>query len=388
VNVRSMLALAMLALFGGGCGEHVIVNTDPSLTLHLRWVKGHPRETRADVESGLLWGLSYMGAKLPAGEHLVRWSGNVVTVDLARAELIAATLPAWRRFVSALKASDEYLRFGAIDIGRFMALTIGSSAHYYALTGASRTYAEFRAKYVFEPQQAAIAKSVIARGHRLVEIARAAQFGEIAFVAYEGAGSIADGSFEPREIETLDFMENGQLRFALYGLDGKLKHAATPQLTAAGKPAKCLWCHEINLHRAFDGTASIPGFYSSHQFDTIVAARNRIVAEHRKTLESLLDFERIYDHTFAELLYLSFMEPSAQRLAREWQLPFEQVRAHLRGRPTHVHHEHSFLGDKLYRREDVDVLAPFRVLQVPSDVREASAYEPDFVHDRDLAGAR
>jgi hypothetical protein len=47
--------------------------------------------------------------------------------------------------------------------------------------------------------------------------------------------------------------------------------------------------------------------------------------------------------------------------------------------PTHAPEEFAFLGPRLYRRTDVDPLAPYAVLEPPTDPREPSAYEPDLL---------
>jgi hypothetical protein len=99
----------------------------------------------------------------------------------------------------------------------------------------------------------------------------------------------------------------------------------------------------------------------------------------RSKLSSRIDFKRAQDHTYAELLYITFYEPSAERIAGEWNVPVAQVREALSGLPTHAHDEFDFLGPQLYRRSDVDRLTPYRVLAPPTDPREPSAYEPDFL---------
>ena len=99
----------------------------------------------------------------------------------------------------------------------------------------------------------------------------------------------------------------------------------------------------------------------------------------RSRLDSRIDFARTQDHTYAELLYISFYEPSPERIAGEWNVPVARVREALTGLPTHAHDEFDFLGEQLYRRSDIDTLAPYGVLAPPTDPREPSAYEPDLL---------
>ena len=103
------------------------------------------------------------------------------------------------------------------------------------------------------------------------------------------------------------------------------------------------------------------------------------VHAYRRTLKSRIDFARTDDHTFAELLYLSFAEPSSARLSREWNMPEEKVVALLAASKTHAQQERPILGNRLYDREDIDRFAPYATIRVPSQAREASAYEPQLL---------
>jgi hypothetical protein len=380
--LRGAAALILLLLAAGlfGCGQHDIPPRDPQLAIELRWVKGYPAETRAKVETGLNWALSFLGASLPKHATPYFWNGDRVRVDLDAAGVLPQTRPAWITVLNALKNSEEYHKTGAIDIGRFLMLTLCSSYQYFALTGTAPTYADFLAKHPQVRKPAAIVESDIAYGNRLLEVSEAARIQDINFVAYEGSGSIAASTFQKAEIETIDFMPNGQLRFALYDLQGNPKASATPALTAAGKPSNCLWCHEIRLQRPYRNVTSVPGYYSAAEFTALIAQRMSIVDQYRRTLDSQIDFTRTADHTYAELLYLSFAEPSLERVAREWGMSASAVKARLASLPTHRQQEFSYLGEHLYERAAIDPLAPYQVLPVPSHVRAASAYEPDLIH--------
>jgi hypothetical protein len=292
--------------------------------------------------------------------------------------------PAWRKLLHVLKSGDEYRMMGGIDIGRFVFLSLCSSYQYYALTGVSPSYAEFRARHEFAARQVGIVESGVAHGNRLIEVGQGEGINSVAFVAFEGTGSLQAHSFQKADVETLDLMENGQLRFGLYDLEGHLKATTTPVLTAAGKPSKCLWCHEINLQPPFKNVTDLPGYYSTKEFKELVANATRTIAGYRKRLTSKVDFTRLQDHSNAEDLYLSFAEPTASRLAAEWNMPLERVEQLLAGRnlKTHPHSERiddDVLGDNLYDRNDVDSLAPYGTIRGPSDMREASSYEPNLL---------
>lgn len=375
--VRAIILI--LALLAGGCSAPP-PPSDPDLSIELRWIKSYSRESRSDVEVGLLWTLSFLGATLPVdGPDALSWRANVVTLRLDHAGIGPEVLPQWKRLLASFKASEEYRDMGALDVGRFVALTLCSSNHYYALTGAETSYERAYARREFATQHFAIVESSVSHGNRLIEVAEGSSASDIAFIAQEGRGSISLGTFAVEEHELLDVMANGQLRFALYAAGGALKPAASRTRTAAGKPGKCLWCHEIALSRPFDGRTSVPGYGSLGEFERLIAQRMEVLRSARSKLDSRIDFARTQDHTYAELLYISFYEPSAERIAGEWNVPVAGVREALNALPTHAHAEFDFLGDRLYRRSDIDSLAPYGVLAPPTDPREPSNYEPDLL---------
>ncbi len=379
--------LAVLFLFGPlGCSRtnQPFAPRDPRLVIKLRWIESYPGQSKSQVNTGLFWALSFLGAKLPADAAVISWDGTMVSLDLDAAGIAETAKPAWKKLLQVLESSDEYRMMGGIDIGRFVFLSLCSSYQYYALTGVSPSYAQFRARHEFAPRQVAIVESAVAHGNRLIEVGKGEGINSVAFVAFEGAGSLQDHSFRKADIETLDLMENGQLRFGLYDLEGHLKDSTTPALTAAGKPSKCLWCHEINLQPPFRNVTDLEGYYSTKEFKDLVAGAARVIASYRKTLASKVDFKGLQDHSNAEDLYLSFAEPTADRLAAEWNIPLDRVKQLLASRnlKTHPHSERiddDVLGDNLYDRNDVDPLAPYATIRGPSDMREASGYEPNLL---------
>jgi len=372
----------VIIILWNSCEYHNLEVEPEDSKINLRWVKGYPNETKEDVITGLTWGLSFLGATLPAEDinRAVEWKNeNRFVLSLEKAGFNEDARQAWKPILDTLKKSDEYKLHGGIDVGRFVTLTLNSTNHYYAITGAEQRYSDFRVKYNFEEKKAGVVKSTIAFGNRIIEISKAQQFDEIAFVATEGEGSIEDDSFVEKEFEALNFMANGQLRFALYDLNGNLKTSASKSLTAAGKPAKCLWCHETSLIAPFQDDNQLSGYYSTEEFKNIIGNRMEIVRAYRDKLASQI-FLSISNHTKAELLYLSFMEPSLERLSQEWGISLADTQQKLSNLTTHAHHEFSYLGDKLYNRRDVDHLAPYNNIETPTDPRNSSAYEPDFIH--------
>lgn len=382
--VNGIIAGTILFILWSSCSQDDDLRANPEdLKIDLRWAKAYPLETQQDIETGVTWALSFLGATLPKGSLTkgVQWKNEqVFNLNLGELGIDGESHVAWKAILDTLKKSEEYALHGGIDVGRFVMLTLNSTNHYYALTGAKQRYTDFRRAYSFDERKAGVVVSVIAFGSRLIEISTATQFNEIAFIAEEGEGAITNGSFVPREFEAMNFMANGQLRFALYDINGNLKLAASKSLTAAGKPAKCLWCHETSLIPPFGDDSNVQGYYSTEEFINKLDERTQIVKTYRETLDTEIDFANVHSHTKAELLYLSFMEPSAERLAAEWGITVSQVEARLSNFDTHAHHEFSYLGDKLYFRHDIEHLAPFNTIQLPDDARNASVYEPDFIH--------
>jgi hypothetical protein len=380
-----LAALALSGLSACGRADRSFAPRDPDLVIKLRWIKSYPGQSKSDVNTGLFWALSFLGAKVPVDAAVISWDGTMVTLDLEAAGVPQASQAAWKQLLQVLKSSEESRLMGGIDIGRFVFLSLCGSHQYYALTGVAPTYAEFRARHQFAPKQVAIVESAIARGNRLIEVGKGEGIASVAFVAFEGAGSLRDHTFQKADIETLDVMENGQLRFGLYDLQGRLEEATTPALTAAGKPSKCLWCHEVNVQPPFTNVTDLEGYYSTREFNGLVANAMQVIAGYRKTLVSKVDFtRRLQEHWNAEALYFSFAEPTASRLAEEWNIPIDKVKQLLASHnlKTHPHSERldaEILGGNLYDRRDVDSLAPYESIRGPSDMQELSSYEPNLL---------
>ena len=107
-------------------------------------------------------------------------------------------------------------------------------------------------------------------------------------------------------------------------------------------------------------------------------------SSHFNNRESLfpdgVDFNQTQEHTLTELLYISFMEPSAERLSFEWNMTLEEIEVLTNGIQTHVYEEFPFLGDLFYR-DDIKDLGPFEGLEVSTSVREESEREVNYLND-------
>lgn len=352
-------------------------------SIRLRWNKSHAGETQSDIETALKWTLSYLGAELPSGSfaRTLQWEGErVMLVNLAEAGFTDEAERLLVKLVHLLKGSQEYQINNSIDLGRFITLTIGSSRHYYAITGAATHYPAFRTNFLFDLKRYALTTSTVSKSQRMIEAGISTSLSLPAFVAHEGNGNLHNGTFIAGEQEVVDVMRNGQLRFAIYSAhDGALDVAADTTLSNGGKPAKCLWCHEINFNPSFaNNTTDVQDFYTVQQFQQTVAGSMNLLTQYRNGLNGEIDFAQEQEHVLMEIAYISFMEPSAARLAIEWNTTMEQVQIIMAGLPTHSYPEFPFLG-QLYYRADADDRGPYTAIKVPDSVREKSIYEPDLL---------
>ncbi len=348
-------------------------------SIQLRWVKAYAAENMDQVMLGLQWSLSFLGAQLPAKT----WPSAVQLVneeefilDLGKVGFAPSTLSAWHKILERLKASEEYQVKGSIDLSRFLVLSLHSSWHYYELTQVPQSLTAYLEQQTYAPLDSfPVVNSSIATKPRLIRFHTQGALTERYFIADEGEG-ILDLDQPVDHFELLDIMSNGQLRFILYDDLGKLAPAAPLSTTRAGKPSKCLWCHEVNVQPLFQPTPDQPGFLTSQYFLGIVDSTNQLLDAYRTSLPTALHHSEKQAHTQSELLYIAFMEPSLERVAREWNLSLEATREILKDFPTHQFAEFPFLGE-LYHRSWIDSLAPYRTERPPDSVREPG-WEPNF----------
>ncbi len=163
----------------------------------------------------------------------------------------------------------------------------------------------------YDDTLAAITASSVSKGNRHIFLPKG-PVQDMHFMANEGEGQLANNTFVPKELEVLDMMPNGQLRFAMYDMSGHLKTSADTIYGLGGKPAKCLWCHEGNfLENYISASQDVPGYHGRNAFNSLIHERQLMLEQYRNQLNSEIDYTQKQDHTLAELLYISFMEPSA-----------------------------------------------------------------------------
>lgn len=322
---------------------------------------------------GLKWAMSYLGANLPRGSFnaaITNTTNNSFTINFSKLGFNPEALGVIYQLTDSLKKSSEYAFKKNIDIGEFIALTIGVSETYYKITGVKKTLSEFKKHYAFNNNlKFAVLNSTVAFHNRIVYLSDDSIINKQAYIAEESDGLILDKKFTAEVFETFNIMENGQLRFAVYNKNGDLISSSKNSLGKAGKPAKCLWCHEIVISPLFKETPDVPNFISKKQFSDIVNTRMHNLNTYRKTLNSDIDFTKTQEHTQMELLYISYMEPSLKRLSQEWNMPIETLKKLLKHKQLHKHEEFKFFGD-LYNRNDNLKMAPYALNSIPLSVRE------------------
>jgi hypothetical protein len=337
--------------------------------INLKWNKAYPEDTIDKSLIGLKWALSYVGAALPSSNSGFSTTETTITIDLNKLGFSENAQQKLVQLSEKIKTTSEYQTNNAVDLGRFVSLLIGASQHYYEIAGTPKTLSEVLLPYSLLPQKGYVDNSGVSLEHRIIQFSEQNGFNQV-FLSKE-VDPVSGGIYE---YETIELLPNGQLRFGIFDIEGNRKNDADASHSNAGKPAKCMWCHESNIQPLFYTNSDHAGFLSFNDFrDTLLAYRenNR---NQKLALTDGVDFSQTQQHTLTELLYISFMEPSAERLSAEWDLPVTEVQDLLSGLPTHVYGEFPFLGT-LYNREDVENLAPFQGLAVSSHVREASEVE-------------
>ena len=387
IYITYVVTLALLITLQACNKENKTVSFSENTSISLRWVKAYENETKDKVEKGLRWTLLFLGASLDEGsyEKSVKWiDERKLVIDFSALGFSESSLAALKKIIAVMKQSGEYRQKGAFDIGRFVMLTVNSPMNYYAITSAPKTYSEFRGRLSIDAKQTAVIESNIAKGQRIIETPPAdeKELVKTGYISSEGTGSLKDGTFKIAEREVFDHMPNGMFRFMIYDEAGNLKAAGDTTFGGAGKPSKCIWCHEIAMQPPYTMKTTINGYYSPKEFSDIVNNHTELLKRYRKSIKQDISYNETQEHTFEELLYISFMEPSAYRLANEWGITIDEAKSKLAKYATHTHQEFPYLGT-LYDRNEIDVLSPYEFLRVPNSAREPSEYEPNLNRNPD-----
>jgi hypothetical protein len=349
-------------------------------SINLRWNKAYEAESWINISTGLLWSFSLIGADLPKGgfERAITFAkdSSIFSLDFSQLGFSTRTLSVLAKYNQDLIHSQEYTKFNAIDLGRWLVYVIYSGNHYYELVDAPKTLTEFKKLHPQNTLAYLIDKSAVSLSTRKVQFYEDSILSKLFFIAQEGNYDSLQNKWNNIESETLDILPNTQPRFAIYGADGNLKMFGDTLHSKAGKIAKCMWCHESKIEKLFTITHDFPGFLSRAEFESKVDKMNAKIFETRKNQNTDLQWFNRFDHTQSELLYITFMQSSSARISKEWQVPIKEVNKLFTKYKTEKYLEFPFLGE-LYPRSLIDSLTAVPVVKVPYFVREASTYEPN-----------
>ena len=349
-----------------------IVPEDPNI--FLKWNKAYEEDTLDKSIIGLQWALSYLGAILPNPTTGISTQNTLIEIDFTALGFNDRALQKLKALNDVIFASEEYRVTGAIDLGRYVSLLLGAPEHYYEITGVPYLLTDLLDRYDLKEERGYVNNSGVSFENRIISFSEQNGFDQVFFCTETDpqTGAIL-------EYETVEILPNGQPVFGIYNANGFRISSTDPAHSVAGKPAKCMWCHESGIQPLFSEQDNFEGFLPYLEFEQILSDYRN---SHRALQFSLIDgvdFEATQQHTLTELLYITFMEPTAERLSIEWGMSVAEVENILSGLTTHTHEEFFYLGN-LYDRQDVESFAPFSGLKVSSSVREKSAIEVNYIN--------
>lgn len=371
-----------LVLFGLIFTLNFCIQIKPKdLKINLRWIRSYDTETLENVQKGFLWSMGFVGAKLPKEifqRGFLMKHNNIIEVDFSALGFDENSQEKWLTLIEYAKNTEEYKKNNSLDLSRFLVFTIYSSWHYYQITGTPFSFGDSLKNTILNKKLSTfpVTNSGVAKGHRLIKYKIDQDLLKSKFLALDGKGSLIDSSFLPDKFDLIDLMPNGQLRYAVYGLDGVLLPYSSSDYGLAGKPAKCMWCHEGIISPLFTNNQEVLHSLKPAEFSQEMIQFQQILDAFRKSQPSILTFENHKEHTLSEILYISFMEPSAKRLSIEWNIPVSAVKTKLKNLRTHQHREFDFLGE-LYDRNEVEKFALLPSVPFPDSVREPNENEPN-----------
>jgi len=291
-----------------------------NLEIQLKWYPSYPDESREDVEVGLLWILSYLGEPINERNYqdYMTWEmDDVLLLDIDNLVHKSSRRKLWSTIITEI---ESHSNDNVVDVGRFVFETFNRSEVYYQLTEMPTRLSEYLKLHGLKnDQEFAVSKgeSCVSPGFRLFESTDSKnKLLDIAYTAQEGTGSKIE-DFEAKEVEVMDFMANGQPRFGVYDLDGSLLPGADADITIAGKPAKCMWCHTSQVQPLIFAVSDIEGFETRDSFVSLIKNQNRVRRRYLRSTDQDFILDSLRQHSLAELLYFTYEYPTPQRLISE-----------------------------------------------------------------------
>ena len=166
----------------------------------------------------------------------------------------------------AIITSEEYQINHAIDLGRYVSLLLGASEHYYEITGAPFLLSDLLDKYELKEERGYVNNSGVSFEHRIISFSEQNGLDQVFFCT-----EIDTDTGDVLAYETVEILANGQIRFGIYDADGIRINNADPLHSNAGKPAKCMWCHESGIQPLFSVQNDFEGFIPYLEFEEILS---------------------------------------------------------------------------------------------------------------------
>ena len=100
--------------------------------------------------------------------------------------------------------------------------------------------------YEIKPERGYVNNSGVSFEHRIIGFSEQNGFDQVFFCT-----EIDPNSGDILEYETVEILPNGQTRFGIFNAEGFRINSTDPSHSNAGKPAKCMWCHESGIQPLF-----------------------------------------------------------------------------------------------------------------------------------------
>lgn len=370
--IKKILVLLLVISFTSCLQNVEEIADENNAIINIKWNFSYPEDSIEKARLGLSWCYSMVSAKVLNSVVLPN-NDALFTVNINDIALDENALLKIKILHHKIKETEAYKQTKSIDLGRYISLLIGASEHYYSITNVPNTLDELLLNYNLKPTKGYVDNSTVSLKHRIIEFSNQQKTKQL-FLSNE----IDPQTNKIVEYETIEIMENGQLKFGIFDSNKNRVNAANNEHTTAGKPAKCMWCHESNINQLFTNQSNFSGYLTNTQLnDTLIKFNNGLRTQQNLLTEGV-KFNNRQEHVLLELAYITFMEPSALRLSNEWNMNINDVKNLLSSLPTHEHHEFPFLGD-LYNRNDVENFAPYKSLKTSTNVREASVNEVNYI---------
>ena len=170
LNINTNLyfgVFAFIVLFGS-CNPSV---SDDGNTIDLKWNKSYPKDSIERNIIGLKWCLSFLGSTIAADTTSlgIRYTENKITLNVEESGFSPNAIEELKQLHLDIKATETYQKNEAIDVGRYIALTIGNPDYYYKIVDVPTTLEKFYEKYTLDPVPAYINNSSISKVDRIIQ---------------------------------------------------------------------------------------------------------------------------------------------------------------------------------------------------------------------------